>query len=457
MNRVSVDAHTPGLAVIDPRGLEVRAVAYCRNLIAEVRYLPGLEIHLTANGEERHVVEVQAGRNSVRLEHWVGNPPVGIDNDYLVYGVSDHLRSSLLELDEQAAVISDEGYRPYGERAWWIAHQGAKASYKTRGYSGKQRDATGLIYYGFRYYAPWLLRWINPDPAGEVDGLNLYCFVRNSPVRYFDWDGLVRIELQFSEAKAFFEDIAQRIQEGDPDALEVVEAFYPEGQPGEDGQLIAVPIVDGNAIPPAPEMQAEQRDFSSVQPGKLSTPAIADPRPSTSREAQRLFSSQARTRVNRRKTTTESQARPRKAGSPKKIECKLCNIFFSTRSNLNRHALKHSGVNFPCEYCPKVFSRRDLRVSHVKQVHTKDSQNSCSFCEKLFLTPNQLNDHINIHTGEKPYKCALCPAEFGDKGNLNRHRRVHTAAKAFGCEHCDKRFGRSDNLKKHQQKFHKGV
>lgn len=30
MNRVSVDAHTPGLAVIDPRGLAVRAVAYCR-------------------------------------------------------------------------------------------------------------------------------------------------------------------------------------------------------------------------------------------------------------------------------------------------------------------------------------------------------------------------------------------------------------------------------------------
>ncbi|WP_460141381.1 RHS repeat-associated core domain-containing protein [Pseudomonas sp. S2_E01] len=182
-----------------------RSLASGRNLIAEVRYLPGLEIHLTANGEERHVVEVQAGRNSVRLGHWVGNPPVGIDNDYLVYGVSDHLRSSLLELDEQAAVISDEGYRPYGERAWWIAHQGAKASYKTRGYSGKQRDATGLIYYGFRYYAPWLLRWINPDPAGEVDGLNLYCFVRNSPVRYFDGDGRLTEQQKQQAIKDFVE------------------------------------------------------------------------------------------------------------------------------------------------------------------------------------------------------------------------------------------------------------
>ncbi|MFJ2714382.1 RHS repeat-associated core domain-containing protein, partial [Pseudomonas sp. NPDC087346] len=57
-------------------------------------------------------------------------------------------------------------------------------------YSGKERDATGLYYYGFRYYAPWLGRWINPDPAGTIDGLNLYRMVRNNPIALFDTDGL---------------------------------------------------------------------------------------------------------------------------------------------------------------------------------------------------------------------------------------------------------------------------
>ena len=57
-------------------------------------------------------------------------------------------------------------------------------------YSGKERDdSTGLYYYGARYYAPWLSRWLNPDPAGTVDGLNLYEFVGGNPVSHRDMDG----------------------------------------------------------------------------------------------------------------------------------------------------------------------------------------------------------------------------------------------------------------------------
>ncbi|EGH49324.1 insecticidal toxin protein, partial [Pseudomonas syringae pv. pisi str. 1704B] len=50
--------------------------------------------------------------------------------------------------------------------AWWAARSAVEAKYKTVRYSGKERDTSGLYYYGLRYYAPWLQRWINPDPAG---------------------------------------------------------------------------------------------------------------------------------------------------------------------------------------------------------------------------------------------------------------------------------------------------
>jgi hypothetical protein len=40
----------------------------------------------------------------------------------------------------------------------------------------ERSDSSGLCYYGARYLAPWLTRWINPDSAGAVDGLNLYIF-----------------------------------------------------------------------------------------------------------------------------------------------------------------------------------------------------------------------------------------------------------------------------------------
>lgn len=50
-------------------------------------------------------------------------------------------------------------------------------------------DPTGLYYYGARYYAAWLGRWISCDPGGIVDGPNLYMFVRNNPLHYIDPQG----------------------------------------------------------------------------------------------------------------------------------------------------------------------------------------------------------------------------------------------------------------------------
>ncbi len=49
-----------------------------------------------------------------------------------------------------------------------------------------QDDETGLLYYGFRYYSPELGRWLNRDPIEEEGGYNLYGFVYNSPLDWFD-------------------------------------------------------------------------------------------------------------------------------------------------------------------------------------------------------------------------------------------------------------------------------
>ena len=51
---------------------------------------------------------------------------------------------------------------------------------KTIRNSGKGRDSPRLYYYGLRYYAASMFRWINPDPAGD-DATNLFRFVRTNP------------------------------------------------------------------------------------------------------------------------------------------------------------------------------------------------------------------------------------------------------------------------------------
>ena len=164
-----------------------------RSLVSEVRYLPGLEIRTHAGtGEVLQVICVQAGRSAMQVLHWETAPPAGISNDQYRYNLTDHLGSSSLELDSEAEVISQETYHPYGGTAWFAGRSEVEASYKTVRYSGKERDATGLYYYGFRYYASWLQRWVNPDPAGDVDGLNFYQMVRNNPLVNVDLDGLMR-------------------------------------------------------------------------------------------------------------------------------------------------------------------------------------------------------------------------------------------------------------------------
>jgi RHS repeat-associated protein len=100
------------------------------------------------------------------------------------------LGSSCVEVDSSANVISYEEYFPYGGTAVIAGDDESEVALKDYRYSGKEcDDSTGLYYYGARYYAPWLGRWMSPDPSGAVDGLNLYVFVGNNPVSRVDRDG----------------------------------------------------------------------------------------------------------------------------------------------------------------------------------------------------------------------------------------------------------------------------
>ncbi|WP_216891777.1 RHS repeat domain-containing protein, partial [Pseudomonas putida] len=160
-----------------------------------VLYLPGLELRRTLSSgkvlEDLQVITVgEAGRAQVRVLHWLAGKPTDITNDQLRYSYDDQTGSGALEVDGAGGLISQEEYYPYGGTALWAARNAVEARYKTVRYSGKERDATGLYYYGYRYYQPWVGRWLSADPAGTVDGLNLYLMVRNNPVTLVDEKGL---------------------------------------------------------------------------------------------------------------------------------------------------------------------------------------------------------------------------------------------------------------------------
>ncbi|QCR35051.1 RHS repeat domain-containing protein [Nissabacter sp. SGAir0207] len=168
--------------------------------VDDVKYLDGLEIRdswqETAGSsaaptyrEQLEVVTTQAGRQAIRILHWIMGQPAGLGNDQLRFSVDDNIGSASLELDEQGQVIGKEEYFPYGGTAVWSARSNVEADYKVIRYSGKERDGTGLYYYGYRYYAPWLCRWTAADPGFEIDGLNLFRMVRNNPLTLRDNNG----------------------------------------------------------------------------------------------------------------------------------------------------------------------------------------------------------------------------------------------------------------------------
>lgn len=51
-------------------------------------------------------------------------------------------------------------------------------------------DKSGLILFGLRFYDPSIGRWISQDPAGILDGPNLYAYLHNNPLNHLDRFGL---------------------------------------------------------------------------------------------------------------------------------------------------------------------------------------------------------------------------------------------------------------------------
>jgi RHS repeat-associated protein len=57
-------------------------------------------------------------------------------------------------------------------------------------FAGKHYDKeTGLVYFGARYYAPLLHKWISPDPLGNLQSDDLYQYCFHNPLKYIDPDG----------------------------------------------------------------------------------------------------------------------------------------------------------------------------------------------------------------------------------------------------------------------------
>jgi len=97
-------------------------------------------------------------------------------------------------LNSSQAKVASYRYDPFGNI---ISSSGTLASANVYRFSSKEiHTASGMYYYGYRFYDPNLQRWLNRDPIGESGngGFNLYNFCLNDTCTFVDPYGLAVIQ-----------------------------------------------------------------------------------------------------------------------------------------------------------------------------------------------------------------------------------------------------------------------
>lgn len=184
--------------VYDASGKRVRKVIERNENRTNQRiYIGGFEIYQEKIGGsirlERESLHIMDDQHRIAI---VDSLTIESDQDVhnirstIRYPLNNHLGSATLELDENAVIISYEEYHPYGTSALCLFKSEIEVSMKRYRYTGLERDdESGLSYHSARYYSSWLGRWLSVDPGGIIDGLNVFQYVNNNPINFFDSTG----------------------------------------------------------------------------------------------------------------------------------------------------------------------------------------------------------------------------------------------------------------------------
>ena len=109
--------------------------------------------------------------------------PITFNSSYPTYDGNGNVSEYL---DSTGQVTAHFEYDPFGNT---VVNTDTSNQFAYRFSTKPLAFATGLYYYGYRYYDPMTGRWPCRDPIEEEGGINLYGFVGNDGVNHWDYLG----------------------------------------------------------------------------------------------------------------------------------------------------------------------------------------------------------------------------------------------------------------------------
>ena len=116
--------------------------------------------------------------------------------------VYDGVGNVISYVDSSGTTVAEYDYDAFGNAT--VADGGLSESLHFRHATKYHDPETGFMYYGGRYYAPALGRWLTRDPLEEEGGLNLYGFCGNKGLNAVDPFGLKWDLPGFQEARNYW-------------------------------------------------------------------------------------------------------------------------------------------------------------------------------------------------------------------------------------------------------------
>ena len=200
----------------------------------------------------------------------------------------------------------------------------------------------------------------------------------------------------------------------------------------------------------------------------------------------------------------------------KPYKCTECPLWFTTKSNCERHIIRKHGNNnncdlgedkdydeddeememgfhysplpadhpsgFPgrrdstgdspykCHICDDGFTERTTAIQHIEAEHPEEYQ---SLTDKgAFDSPEEVVTPQPNESGEELYDqlrgkfpdyvnrkiiCLFCSRKFWSAEDLRRHVRTHTGERPYACDICNRRFTLKHSMLRHQKKHDSGV